>query len=604
MSGGFRVRSTAHAHHERVRRTAVQLRNPGLGCAPVCTILPMPLVDGATAAGFSIIRLLGSGQIGELYLAEHPRLPRQEALKIVSADLSADPEYRYRFKQETGRAAALWHPNIVSLHDRGEFEDRLWLSMDYVDGIDAAQLLTDTYPDGLPPDLVIEIVSAIADALDYAHELGLVHRYVNPSNILIRDVESRRRRILLTGFGLPRRPDETNSLTRANLAIGTVSYAAPEQLMEDPIDGRTDQYALASTAFHLLTGSPAFAHMNPAVVISKQLNDPPPRPGDLRPELTYFDTPFARALKKNPTERFRRCRDFAKALESKESLAASMPNAGAAALLTASETDGATPTEPPAPAPPVVPELTPLAAAKPAPPAAGVVDAVGPSEVMPEADFGDTVAAPDVLPETQVRDAVAPPEVLPAAQVDDAVTLEEPDAWGAEDDATQLAARRRRALHTAGLGLAILTVAVGGIFGVMALRSASESHDAPTDVETPSPVTTVAPARPAPATAIPPPPVVTAPVPITTTPPSATPSPAATTKPPVTSSAAPQMTPTQTTSAHSTTPTTPTTPTSVDTRPAVGMPCGAPGATATSNSGIPVICVNTPGGSAWESPGG
>ena len=82
-------------------------------------------------------------------------MPRQDALKILSADLSADPEYRYRFKQETGRAAALWHPNIVSLHDRGEFEDRLWLSMDYVDGTDAAQLLTDSYPEGMPPDMVV-----------------------------------------------------------------------------------------------------------------------------------------------------------------------------------------------------------------------------------------------------------------------------------------------------------------------------------------------------------------------------------------------------------------------------------------------------------------
>ena len=278
----------------------------------------MPLVDGATAAGFSIVRLLGCGQIGELYLAEHPRLPRQDALKLVSADLSADPEYRYRFKQESGRAAALWHPNIVSLHDRGEFEDRLWLSMDYVDGVEAAQLLTDAYPEGMPPDMVVEIVSAIAEALDYAHEQGLVHRFVNPSNILLSNWESRRRRIVLTGFGLPRRPDETNSLTRANLGIGTVSYAAPEQLMDDSFDGRTDQYGLASTAFHLLTGSPPFAHMNPAVVVSKHLNESPPQPGDVRPELTYFDTPFARALKKNPTERFRHCRDFARALESKE----------------------------------------------------------------------------------------------------------------------------------------------------------------------------------------------------------------------------------------------------------------------------------------------
>lgn len=547
----------------------------------------MPLVDGATAAGFSIVRLLGCGQIGELYLAEHPRLPRQDALKLVSADLSADPEYRYRFKQESGRAAALWHPNIISLHDRGEFEDRLWLSMDYVDGAEAAQLLTDAYPEGMPPDMVVEIVSAIAEALDYAHEQGLVHRFVNPSNILLSNWESRRRRIMLTGFGLPRRPDETNSLTRANLGIGTVSYAAPEQLMDDSFDGRTDQYGLASTAFHLLTGSPPFAHMNPAVVVSKHLNESPPQPGDVRPELTYFDTPFARALKKNPTERFRHCRDFAKALESKEVLGPYTPNARAAQLFTPQTTNGASPTQPPVPPPPV--------AAEPDPPTA------------------DAGAPPEVLSEADVRHAVAPPDDLPEADFDDAVTLGEADGWTAANDDTETAPNRRRLLQTAGLGLAILTVAVGGILGVMALRSASESHDAPTDVETPTPLTTVPPARLAPATAIPPP-MVKAPTPVVTTPPKPTPSLAATTTPPVTSSAPPQTTVAQTTveqttveqttRPHSPSPTTSTPPTGLDTRPAIGMPCGAPGSTATSNTGGPVACVDTPGGSAWEPPGG
>lgn len=573
----------------------------------------MPLVDGATAAGFSIVRLLGHGQIGELYLAEHPRLPRQDALKIVSAELSADPEYRYRFKRETGRAAALWHPNIVSLYDRGEFEDRLWLSMYYVDGIDAAQLLTDVYPEGMPPDLVVEIVAAIADALDYAHEVGVVHGYVNPSNILISNLESRRRRILLTGFGLPRRPDESNSLTRASLGIGTVSYAAPEQLMNDSIDGRTDQYALACTAFHLLTGSPAFAHMNPAVVISKHLDEPPPRPGDVRPELTYFDTPFVRALKKNPTERFRRCRDFAKALESKDSLGPYSPNAGAAELLALPATNGVAFTEPSAPATP--------APAEPDPPAAEVhaaADALAPAEVVPETEVHAPAAPPDVLPENEVHhpaEALAPPDVLPEADDDDAVTVAGPDVWRAANDGTRTASHRRRRWQTAGLGLAIVTVAVGGILGVMALRSASESHDAPTDVEAPSPATTVPPARvlparPAPPTAIPPPPpIVSAPAPVVTAPAPTKPWLAPTTAPPVHTSAAPQTTVAQTTSAQPTRPhspptTTPTTPGGLDTRPAVGVPCGAPGSTATSNAGVPVICADTPGGSAWEPPGG
>ena len=537
----------------------------------------MPLVSGATAAGFNIVRLLGGGQIGELYVAAHPRLPRQYALKILPADLSADPEYRFRFHQESDRAAALWHPNIVGLHDRGEFDDRLWLAMDYVDGTDTAQLLTDTYPEGMPPELVIEIVSAIGDALDYAHEQGLVHRYVNPSNILLSESASGRRRMLLTGFGVARRPDEINSLTRAKLAIGTVSYAAPEQLMDDSVDGQADQYALACTAFQLLTGSPTFSHMNPAVVISKHLNEASPRPSDVKPELIYFDAPFHRALMKAPAERFPRCREFAKALEARGNLSF-IPSARAASLPTAPETNNASPTEPAVPPPPA-----PAASAPPA------------------AEGGDAAPPPDVLSTAEVDDAVAPADVLPESEVDDASTLAEPDVWSAAPGDTSIALRRRRLLHTVALGLTILAVAVGGILGVMALRSGSQPDDTPTNIDTLSPVSTTPPALPAQSTAIPPP-IVKPPAPRPSTPPTITASPAATAASTATSSSAAQTTVPETTRAHSPSPT--TTPSGLDPRPAVGMPCGPPGPTTTSNSGIPVACVETPGGSAWEPPGG
>jgi serine/threonine protein kinase, bacterial len=549
----------------------------------------MRLINEATAAEFNIVRQLGSGQIGELYIAQHPRLPRQYALKIVSADLSADPEYRFRFKQESDHAAMLWHPNIAGVQDRGELEDRLWLSMDYVDGVEAAQLLIDTYPEGMPPDMVVEIVAAIADALDYAHELGLAHRYVNPSNILLSNWESRRRRIVLTGFGLARRPGETNTLTRANLGIGTVSYTAPEQLMDDSIDGRTDQYGLACTAFHLLTGSPPFAHMNPAVLVGKHLNESPPQPGDVRPELTYFDTPFDTALQKNPAERFRRCRDFAKALESKEGLGPYSPNAGAAALLSPPDTNGTAPAPAPAPSLPVPHEPDPPTVAQADPPTERFDDVVAPTEVLPET-------------EAEADDPLDPPDVLPEYDFDDDVELEEPDVRRAAKNDAGRPSHRRRQLQTAALGLAILTVTVGGIFAVIALRSASESHDGPSDVETSTSVTPEITFPTEVSTpAVLPPPSVRAPAPVATPPPSPIPSQAT---PPVASSTAPPTTAAQTTKTHSPPPTTTTSKGALDTRPAVGMPCGSPGAAATSNSGGPVVCSETPGGSAWEPPGG
>jgi serine/threonine-protein kinase len=274
----------------------------------------MPLADGTTFAGYTIVRRLGSGGMGEVYLAQHPRLPRQDALKILRAEVSADGEYRERFEREADVAAALWHPHIVGVHDRGEFAGQLWIDMDYVDGTDAAQLLHDRYPNGMPGQEVAELVTAVAEALDYAHQRNLLHRDVKPANILLAHPDSPDQRILLADFGIARWVDDPSGLTATNMTVGTVSYAAPEQLMGGPLDGRADQYALAATAFHLLTGSPPFQNSNPAVVISQHLNAAPPNIADRRPELAALDPVLAKALAKEPANRYERCADFARAL--------------------------------------------------------------------------------------------------------------------------------------------------------------------------------------------------------------------------------------------------------------------------------------------------
>jgi serine/threonine protein kinase, bacterial len=130
----------------------------------------MPLTSGKTFAGYRIVRLLGSGGMGEVYLAEHPRLPRLYALKVLSPDVSADSDYRERFNREADLAATPYHPHIVGVHDRGEYEGQLWISMDYVDGSDAARLLASRFPAGMPTDQVVRIVAAVASALDCAHK--------------------------------------------------------------------------------------------------------------------------------------------------------------------------------------------------------------------------------------------------------------------------------------------------------------------------------------------------------------------------------------------------------------------------------------------------
>ena len=274
----------------------------------------MPVAEGEVFAGYRVIRLLGSGGMGEVYLAQHPRLPRQEALKVLPAAVSADDEYRQRFAREADIAASLWHSHIVAVHDRGEQDGQLWIAMDYVDGTDAAQLLRDRYPHGMPPKDVVDIVSAIADALDYAHERYLLHRDVKPSNILMADPRSSDRRILLADFGIARGVHDTSGLTAANMTVGSVDYAAPEQLTGDAVDGRSDQYALACTAFHLLTGAPPFVHSNPAVVIGSHLSAAPPSLTTTRPELAEMERALAKAMSKDPGQRFGTCREFAAAL--------------------------------------------------------------------------------------------------------------------------------------------------------------------------------------------------------------------------------------------------------------------------------------------------
>ena len=274
----------------------------------------MPLARGATFAGYIIVRLLGRGGMSEVYLAQHPRLPRRDALKILPEPATADSSFRQRFDREAELAASLWHPNIVQVHDRGEFDGQLWIAMDYVEGVDAAQLMGDRYPAGMPVDDVCAIITAVAGALDYAHQRGLLHRDVKPANILLSDPEDGQRRILLADFGIARYHDDVSGLTDTNFTVGTVTYAAPEQPMGGDIDARADQYALAATAFHLLTGEPPYQHTNPVAVISRHLTAPQPRLSDRRPELAGLDDVLSRALAKDPEDRFPHCRDFAEAL--------------------------------------------------------------------------------------------------------------------------------------------------------------------------------------------------------------------------------------------------------------------------------------------------
>jgi serine/threonine-protein kinase len=237
----------------------------------------MPFESGEVFAGYTVVRLLGAGALGEVYLATHPRLLRQDAIEVLSASASADDEFRVRFRREVDLATTLWHPHIVGVHDYGEYGGRLWLATDFVDGTDVERLMREEYPRGMPADEALDIVTAVADALDYAHERQMSHLDVGPTKILLTDAP--RRRILLTGFGIPR--------------------------IADPTDDRVDQYDLAATTYHLLSGAPPVTHTIPSTVAAL---------GETRQDLAAFDPPIMRALATDPRQRFAACVDFAAAL--------------------------------------------------------------------------------------------------------------------------------------------------------------------------------------------------------------------------------------------------------------------------------------------------
>jgi serine/threonine-protein kinase len=271
----------------------------------------MALASGAPFAGYTVVRRLGSGRTGDVYLVQGPGSPGWEALKVLPPEMSMDGEFRRRFHQETAVLANLFHPHIVGVHDRGEFEGQLWVAMEYVGGVSAAELMADRFPAVAPVGEVLSIIAGVAGALDHAHQRGLLHRDVKPANILLTGPGEGEQRILLTDFGIPPQLGAPTGGYARNLPEGTVGYAAPEQLMGADVDGRADQYALAATAYHLLTGAPPAEQPDPG----------PPRLSDQRPELARLDGVFGRALATRPTDRFDGCGEFADAVNEQAGVA-------------------------------------------------------------------------------------------------------------------------------------------------------------------------------------------------------------------------------------------------------------------------------------------
>jgi serine/threonine protein kinase len=276
---------------------------------------PIPRI-GTEFAGYRIEALLGRGGMGVVYRAEHPRLGTRIALKILAPELLEDEAFRERFVRESRVAAAINHPNIITIYDAGEWAGALYLAMRYVRGGDLGFLLhRETH---LPVARVLRLTAEIGGALDAAHNEGLIHRDVKPANILLdatADLASSET-AYLADFGLTKRAHSEVSPTLTGDLLGTIDYIAPEQIEGKAVGSRADLYSLGCVVFQCLTGEVPYRKENDAAVLWAHMQEEPPRATDLRPELPAgLDRVLAVALAKAPDERFPTCHDFVSGLQ-------------------------------------------------------------------------------------------------------------------------------------------------------------------------------------------------------------------------------------------------------------------------------------------------
>jgi ABC-type branched-subunit amino acid transport system substrate-binding protein/DNA-binding beta-propeller fold protein YncE len=259
------------------------------------------IAPGDVFAGYRIEEVVDRGGMGVVYRATDLRLDRPVALKLVAPELAGDERFRSRFLKEPRLAAALDHPNVVPIYEAGEHDGRLFLAMRFVPGSNLKTLLE---REGvLEPGQALAILAQVADALDAAHRRRLVHRDVKPANVLL-DEDGH---AYLTDFGITKQVGSDS--TQTGEIVGTLDYLAPEQIRTEPVDGRTDEYALGCVLYECLTGTPPFRRDTQMEVIWAHMQEPPPP----LPHHPRLDPVIARALAKEREGRYAKCSELIEA---------------------------------------------------------------------------------------------------------------------------------------------------------------------------------------------------------------------------------------------------------------------------------------------------
>jgi serine/threonine protein kinase len=263
-----------------------------------------PLVGRVIADRYLVLARLGEGGMGRVYLAEHVKMNRQCAIKVMNPSLVNDTESSQRFAREASNAARILHPNVAAVFDYGEADKIVYLVMEYVDGESLSSILQ---KDGaLDPRRAIDLARQVADGLHAAHELGIVHRDLKPDNVIVTRNRAGKEIAKVVDFGIAKAVNDSpqDALTKSGLVIGTPEYMSPEQLLGDPVDARTDVYALGCILFQCLTGNAAFAADTREQMIRRRLHEPAPHIRDLIPALpARLDTLIVHMLARSPSDR-------------------------------------------------------------------------------------------------------------------------------------------------------------------------------------------------------------------------------------------------------------------------------------------------------------
>ena len=270
---------------------------------------------GSKLGVYEVVGLIGRGGMAEVYKGQHSTLSRTVAIKVLPPDLAEQADFRKRFEREARLIAALNHPNIVRLFDFGEADGTYFMVMEYIAGDSLAAMLRARGP--LPLDESRTLLCEVASALSYAHQQGIVHRDVKPSNVMVQPDPSGGGpgRAILTDFGIARLAGSGTRITSTGL-VGTFDYMSPEQIRDaKDVDGRADIYSLGVMSFQVLTGRLPFQAGNAGALLIAHLQQPAPDPRTIRPELPEeVADALLKALEKDPDRRFETADAFARAL--------------------------------------------------------------------------------------------------------------------------------------------------------------------------------------------------------------------------------------------------------------------------------------------------